>query len=146
MFTCHDHIREVFHSLAADVRILPDHREVVESKAIPVRYENFAKTEQQPEFEKFKPKLMPESDLVSTAVMEPNGIPVEYVEYASTNVRINPEQYDSELEFELAVVASDQKREQNYLGDLAFEGDHSILPMEISADEDFWTQPASSLD
>ena len=146
MFTCHDHIREVFHSLAADVRILPDHREVVESKAIPVRYENFEKTEQQPEFEKFKPKLMPESDLVSTDVMEPNGIPVEYVEYASTNVRINPEQYDSELEFELAVVASDQKREQNYLGDPAFEGDHSILPMEISADEDFWTKPASSLD
>ena len=146
MFTCHDHIRDVFHSLAADVRVLPDHQDVVDSKAIPVPYEGTPKMKEQLELPTFKPKLMPEDDLVSPAAMEPDGIPVEYVEYASTNVRIDPEQYDSELEFELAVVASDQKREQTYLGGTALEGDHSILPMELSADEEFWTKPASSLD
>ena len=78
--------------------------------------------------------------------MEPNGIPVEYVEYASTNVRIDPEHYDSQLEFELAVVASDQKRELNYQGDLALDREHSILPMELSGNEEFWTKPAPSLD
>ena len=146
MFTCHDHIRDVFHSLAADVRVLPDHRDVVDSKAIPVPFEGIPKMDEELELPEFKPKLMPEDDFVSPVAMEPDGIPVEYVEYASTNVRIDPEQYDSELEFELAVVASDQKREQTYLGSTALEGDHSILPMELSADEEFWTKPASSLD
>lgn len=146
MFTCHDHIRDVFHSLAADVRILPEHREVVDSKAIPIQYQGLANKTHQTEFAEFKPKLMPESDSRCRIDLEPNGIPVEYVEYASTNVRINPEQYDSELEFELAVVASDQKREQNYLVDPAFEGEQSILPMEISANEESWTKPATSLD
>lgn len=146
MFTCHDHIRDVFHELSADVRILPDHREVVDSKASPVQYESFKHPQERPEPVEFKPKIMPESEAISSDLLEPNGIPVEYVEYASTNVRIDPEQYDSELEFELAVVASDQKREQNLLSDPIFEGDHSILPMEISADEEFWSKPASSLD
>jgi len=146
MFTCHDHIRDVFHSLDADVRILPDHREVVDSKAIPIQYQGLASKTLQTEFAEFKPKLMPESDSRCRTDLEPNGIPVEYVQYASTNVRIDPEQYDSELEFELAVVASDQKREQDYLVDPVFEGEQSILPMEIPTEKESWTKPATSLD
>ncbi len=146
MFTCHDHIRDVFHRLEADVRVLPDHREVVDSKAIPVPYKEFVRIDEQPGLPKFEPKLMLENELVGSAGMEPNGIPVEYVEYASTNVRIDPEHYDSELEFELAVVASDQKRELSYQGDIALDGEHSILPMEISDNEEFWTKPTPSLD
>ncbi|MGB1929640.1 MAG: ATP-binding protein, partial [Mariniblastus sp.] len=146
MFTCHDHIRDVFHSLAADVRVLPDHRDVIESKAVPLPYKGVKEIEVQPELPEFKPKLMPEVDLLNPTALESDGIPVEYVEYASTNVRIDPEQYDSELEFELAVVASDQKRELNYLGNTTLEGDHSILPMEISENDEFWTKPATSLD
>lgn len=146
MFTCHDHIRDVFLSLAADVRVLPDHRDVIESKAVPLPYKGVKEIEVQPELPEFKPKLMPEVDLLNPTALESDGIPVEYVEYASTNVRIDPEQYDSELEFELAVVASDQKRELNYLGNTTLERDHSILPMEISENDEFWTKPATSLD
>ena len=146
MFTCHDHIRDVFHGLAADVRILPDHRKVVELKAIPISYQGLPSKGEQTEFAEFKPKLMPECDSLSRVDLEPVGIPVEYVEYASTNVRIDPEQYDSELEFELAVVASDQKREQDYLVDPVFEGEQSILPMEIPTEKESWTKPATSLD
>ena len=146
MFTCHDHIRDVFHELSADVRTLPDHREVVDSKASPVQYESFKDSQERTDPVEFEPKIMPGSGVTSSDLLEPNGIPVEYVEYASTNVRIDPEQYDSELEFELAVVASDQKRELNLVSDPIFEGDPSILPMEIFADEEFWSKPASSLD
>ena len=38
MFTCHDHMRDLFHSLGADVRILPQHKDVVESGAVPIVY------------------------------------------------------------------------------------------------------------
>ena len=118
----------------------------MDSKASPVQYESFKDSQERTDPVEFEPKIMPGSGVTSSDLLEPNGIPVEYVEYASTNVRIDPEQYDSELEFELAVVASDQKRELNLVSDPIFEGDPSILPMEIFADEEFWSKPASSLD
>ena len=36
MFTCHDHIRDLFHNLDVDVRVLPKHQDVVEHNAMPV--------------------------------------------------------------------------------------------------------------
>ena len=143
MFTCHDHMRDMFHSLGADVRILPDHRDVVESDATPTSYAGTdyvapRVVHQQPE-EVAEPirETMPEE--------ESAGIPVEYVEYASTKVQIDPDEYDPDLEYELSAVTTDQKRELRLRHELVYISPTSRAPIDISGNEDIWFESSSSV-
>ena len=70
MFTCHEHMRDLFYSLGADVRILPRHKDVYESQATPQVYEggnNVALEKSVPVVEQVEPIVR-------------QTIPVEYVE------------------------------------------------------------------
>ena len=88
MFTCHDHIRDLFHHLDVDVRVLPHHRDVVDHNAVPIR------------LEKAEIATIPEPQIV-----EP--IPVMAPESA---VELLTEEYDPDLAFELSAVGEDQQR------------------------------------
>ena len=88
MFTCHDHIRDLFHHLDVDVRVLPHHRDVVDHNAIPTR------------LGKAEIATMPEPQIV-----EP--IPVMAPESA---VELLTDEYDPDLAFELSAVGEDQQR------------------------------------
>lgn len=143
MFTCHDHMRDLFHSLGADVRILPNHRDVVESNALPTEFrgERYVLPkvvkEEPPQPEAVEPEPMP--------VIAPSTIPVEYVEYASTKVNIDPDDYDPELEYELSAVTTDQKMEQRLRHELVYISPNQSAPIDISGNEDIWWETGASM-
>ncbi len=94
MFTCHDHIRDLFHLLDVDVRILPHHRDVVENNAMPILlgHANMEPAE-------------------VAAIEEPEPAPVSIIEESRfPTVRIVTDEFDPELSFELSVVGDDQQR------------------------------------
>lgn len=140
MFTCHDHMRDLFHALGADVRNLPDHREVFESNAIPTTFAGNGD---------LAPRVIPEEDEpVIDQPPEPtpaSTIPVEYVEYASTNVRIDPDEYDPQLEYELSAVTTDQKLEQRLRHELVYISPTAISPIDISGNDDIWWETGASI-
>lgn len=143
MFTCHDHMRDLFHSLGADVRVLPNHRDVVESNATPTSYAGNGYVAPKVVYEPV------EVELPVPAEPDPedpeNAIPVEYVEYASTNVQIDPDEYDSDLEFELSAVATDQKLEQRLRHELVYLSPTSVSPIDISGNDDIWSETGASV-
>jgi uncharacterized protein YhaN len=85
MFTCHDHVRDLFHSLGADVVILPNHKDVVEHGAKPTRYRTIE--HQVPAL----PVPLAPAKAKPVFVERP---PIELV----------PDDFDAELEFEMAAV------------------------------------------
>lgn len=95
MFTCHDHIRDLFHNLDVDVRILPHHRDVVDNNAMPV---SLARAEIQ---------VAPQPE-----VIQPAPAPVLEVEPVRP-VHLDTDEYDPELAFELSAVGEDQQRERS---------------------------------
>jgi len=110
MFTCHDHMRDLFHSLGADVRILPSHKEVVESNATPARFDGSGYSVPRvtyqdelpafPERERFVEPIRP-----AVAIAPRATIPVEYVEYASSNVRIDPDSGNEDIWWETGTTS-----------------------------------------
>ena len=95
MFTCHDHIRDLFHNLDVDVRILPHHRDVVENNAMPVKLDR-AQIEVAPE----------------PVLIEP--LPAAVLDVQTANpVNLTTEEFDPELAFELSAVGEDQQRERS---------------------------------
>jgi uncharacterized protein YhaN len=141
MFTCHDHMRDMFHSLGADVRILPNHKDVVEANAVPTTfdggrpmpprvYEDVAPVYDSVTYDEPAPRFEPVASL---------GIPVEYVDY-STNVRIDPDEFDPDLEYELSAVASDQQVEQRLRHELIYISPNLSAPLDISGNEDIWRE------
>ncbi len=149
MFTCHDHMRDLFYSLGADVRILPDHRDVVESNATPRLYEG-SDGVLPPVVHEAKPEVQQISEPVpfEPVPFEPvpaNAIPVEYVEYASTNVQLEPDGYDSELEYELSAVTTDQKLEQRLRHELVYISPTAVAPIDISGNDDIWWETGTSI-
>ena len=95
MFTCHDHIRDLFHYLDVDVRMLPHHKEVVDNNAMPISLGR-AELEYVPEPEVVQP--MPQPVLVERTPSRP--------------VFLETEEYDPELAFELSAIGEDQQRER----------------------------------
>ena len=90
MFTCHEHMRDMFHSLGADVRVLPRHLDVVEHGAKPEVYSGSVAS-RPIEYESIGQPVRREPIRQPEIPLEvPRGIPVEYVQYASSNVRIDP--------------------------------------------------------
>ena len=123
MFTCHDHIRDIFHSLGADVRILPAHRDVYESQVQPANYNGDG---QRIEFQVSdrmvaEPAYQPQP----VAVLEPAravdhySIPVEYVRPTS-RLDLNATGHDEALAYELSAIESDQREEQRLRHELVF--------------------------
>ncbi len=93
MFTCHDHIRDLFHNLDTDVRVLPHHRDVVDSNAMPIMLGE-AKIDVAPQPE----------------VIEHDPIPALQIE-PHRPVYLETEEFDPELAFELSAIGEDQQRE-----------------------------------
>ncbi|MEL7495959.1 MAG: AAA family ATPase [Planctomycetota bacterium] len=137
MFTCHDHIRDTFHTMGADVRTLPSHRDVVDSGAVPSTFAGHDLARpvvyRQPDGEVESPDLEPVAEPVGY-----RGIPVEYVEYASTNVQLEPDDYDAELEYELSAVSSDQRAEDRLRHELVYISPNLPAPLDLSGNEDIW--------
>ena len=123
MFTCHDHIRDIFHSLGADVRILPAHRDVFESQVKPANYNGDG---QRIEFQ-VRDRVVPEPEFQPQPVaafqparaVDPYSIPVEYVAPVS-RLDLNADGYDDALAYELSAIESDQREEHRLRHELVF--------------------------
>ncbi|MGI9516672.1 MAG: AAA family ATPase [Pirellulaceae bacterium] len=93
MFTCHDHIRDLFHRLDTDVRVLPHHRDVVDSNAMPMMLA-------QAEID-----VAPQPEVVE-------HVPVPALQMETHRpVYLETDEFDSELAFELSAIGEDQQRE-----------------------------------
>ncbi len=94
MFTCHDHIRDLFHFLDVDVRVLPHHRDVLENNAMPI--------------------LLGRADIATVEeaeIEEPDVEPVAIVPTPRrSSIWLEPAGFDPELEFELTAIREDQRR------------------------------------
>lgn len=124
MFTCHDHMRDMFHNLGADVRILPNHRDVVEHQAMPYPYRG----------EKVQ--------LAAPAVaFEPEIAAQGYVSHDS--IRLSTDEYDPELEFELSAVTDDQRVESRLRNELVYISPNQDSPIDLSGNDDIWYETDS---
>jgi uncharacterized protein YhaN len=95
MFTCHDHIRDLFHQLDVDVRVLPHHRDVVDHNAMPVR------------LDRARIEVAREPELVEPA-------PARELEVEPVNpLLLTTDEYDPELAFELSAIGEDQQRQRS---------------------------------
>lgn len=116
-FTCHDHMRDMFHLLGADVRILPNHRDVVEHQAMPYPYRGTVEPTYQP---------APVVEAAAPIVVSHNSVEL------STN------EYDPELEFELSAVTDDQRIESRLRNELVYVSPDLDTPIDLSGNEDIW--------
>lgn len=154
MFTCHDHVRDLFHSLNADVRILPSHKDVVESNATPIRFDGSGYSAPRVEYREepiiepisrpLPPRRVIETRRPAVTVASRSTIPVEYVEYASSNVRIDPDEFDPDLEFELSAVSNDQIAEQRLRHELVYISPNLKSPIDLSGNEDIWWETGTT--
>lgn len=103
MFTCHDHMRDLFHSLEADVRVLPHHKEVVERQAKPVRYN--------PER-----AVAPPAKVIAPPPVEVPAV-VESVVHRPLVLSIDDE--DADWEYELSALRADQETDRDLEHQLA---------------------------
>jgi uncharacterized protein YhaN len=92
MFTCHEHMRDLFDSFGVDVKILPHHRDVAQSQATAVVY-----------------RREPAKTLDSPPPVPPSSEPVPIANLAKATLRLQADPYDPELEFELAAVGDHSK-------------------------------------
>ena len=124
MFTCHDHMRDLFHNLGADVRILPNHRDVVEHQAMPYPYRG--------------EKVQLAAPMVA---FEPEIAAQGYVSHDS--IRLTTDEYDPELEFELSAVADDQRVESRLRNELVYISPNQDSPIDLSGNDDIWYETDS---
>lgn len=89
MFTCHDHIRDLFDSIDVDVRVLPHHKAVVESDAVPVVYRQ-------------------EPSEPETVAIQRDYQPVQF-----EPMKIETDEFDPDLHYELTSIEQDQRNESN---------------------------------
>lgn len=123
MFTCHDHMRDLFHNLGADVRILPNHRDVVEHQAMPYPYRGERTREPVP------------------VAFEPEIAAQTYVSHDS--IRLTTDEYDPELEFELSAVTDDQRVETRLRNELVYISPNQDVPIDLSGNDDIWHETDS---
>ncbi|MFK7766429.1 MAG: AAA family ATPase [Mariniblastus sp.] len=145
MFTCHDHMRDLFHSLGADVRILPQHKDVVESEAIPIAYKGVTHVAPPVVYQEEFVAPEPVAQTIEPEQEFPSTIPVEYVEYASSSLDLDPDEFDPELEYELSAVTTDQRMEQRLRHELVYISPTHNAPIDISGNEDIWWETGASV-
>ena len=156
MFTCHDHMRDLFHELGADVRILPDHRDVFENQARPIRYgeESFATVRSRDaEPEREYEKIVFDSDqrerpsrFFETQVETFDAIPVEYVRHrAPSGISLDADRYDADLEYELSAVVDAQRQhadrdQQRLRNNMIYVSPNQTQPIDLSEDHSIWRE------
>ena len=113
MFTCHDHIRDMFHELSVQVRILPHHKDVLETNAIPVD---------------FAPYVGPAHDTGQGPAPAAPAAPIIEPAYLGdvtmvpdVELDIHIDEHDPELEFELAQVSLDNSTDSARAGEFPSE-------------------------
>ncbi len=139
MFTCHEHMRDLFYDLGSDVRILPHHKDVFESQAIPLRFERH--DSEQPSYSIQSPDPEP------AELEEPiqNTVAVEFAKSSPTTLTLETEEYDPDLEYELSAVVSDQQLEQRLRHELVYVSPNFVDPIDISGNEDIWSETGTSV-
>lgn len=133
MFTCHAHMRDLFYSLGADVRILPHHKDVVEHQAMPTIYQGN---------QYVQPRLPAEPEIEQIPVSR--TVPVEYVS-AAPGINLETDEYDPELEYELSAVVSDQREETRLRHELVYISPNHANPIDISGNEDIWWESTAAV-
>lgn len=123
MFTCHDHFRDLFHDLDADVRILPHHKDVVRSNAVPTPFDGARRTLE------FVP-----SDVAEIVEVEPE----ECGEYAKPHFDLEESVVEPELQFELSAVNSDEDREKRLRDHLVYISDDLQQMIDLSDNDPIW--------
>jgi hypothetical protein len=98
MFTCHNHLRDLFHSLDADVRVLPQHKDVARGQAATLPYDG--------------PKRVLE------VVAEDDGELIEsepspFEAPTARRLDLTTSEIDPELQYEMSAVADDEQRDKN---------------------------------
>ena len=129
MFTCHDHIRDIFHRINTDVRVLPSHKDVVEQGAIPIRWSS--------DVVPVIAETQPEPPVYREPVIEP---PVDYS--TAMPVGVNSDHLHPELEYELTELNADEVRDtqsRDVLQHLDAEDE-----IELSADDENWWRNQSA--
>ena len=123
MFTCHEHMVQLFHSLHVDVKVLPHHKEVVESNAAPTDYRSS----------------------VYGVDDHSDDIPVR-TEYqaAMSSLQLGADDYDPELEFELSAVVDDQHKDLQLRHELVYVSPDQKSVIDLSAESDIWTQASTA--
>jgi uncharacterized protein YhaN len=140
MFTCHGHIRDLFHQLGADVRVLPHHREVFENQAKPLAYQMAlpvsapVPTRPAPEVPTPTASLRPRSEI------EPIRIPVELL---SPAVSLQPDDFDPDLEFELSAIEGGPYPNGKLRQGLRFFHPSLSQPLELSGNDELWVDSSN---
>ena len=99
MFTCHDHIRDMFHDLDVRVRILPHHKDVLETNAIPVDYHPL---------ERPASPTVAEPVVLESVAVEPEPQYLGDVTLVpDLDLDIDVDEHDPELDYELAQIRND---------------------------------------
>lgn len=124
MFTCHEHMSDMFDSLDADVKVLPFHGDVVESQATVTRY--LGSGIRQTDYENV--------ELVT--------VPQEYD--PSTNIVLDTD-FDKELEYELSAVAQDQQVEKRLRHELVYLSPNREHAIDISGNDDIWFESSTPI-
>jgi len=132
MFTCHGHMRDLFYELGSDVRILPRHKDVFESQAVPVSYDGGKRIPS------------PQPQPIEVPVVARESIPVEYVS-AEPSITLDLDEYDPELEYELSAVITDQQHEQRLRHELVYVSPNHVNPIDISGNDEIWSENRASV-
>ena len=123
MFTCHEHMVQLFHSLNVDVKVLPHHKDVVESDAIPTDY---------------RPSIYGVDD-------QSDEIPSrqEY-QAALSSLQLGADDYDPELEYELSAVVDDQHKDLQLRHELVYVSPDQKSVIDLSGNSDIWTSASTA--
>ncbi len=128
MFTCHEHMVELFHSLDVAVKVLPNHKDVVDSNAVPTDYK--AKTVVPP---MPQPVPQPMTSRIER-MLPPISVPVTHVP-----IDLTADEYDPELEYELSAVIDDQQKDRQLRHDLVYHSPDHDHPIDLSGEHSIWS-------
>ena len=118
MFTCHDHMAQMFYDMQATVKTLPHHSDVAESNASPAHYA--------PE----KPELYSstsDSDKCYTSSGRDDSL-----------IQLDIDDVDPDLEYELSALANDQQAEKKLRHELIYYPNENESPVNLSDVEGLW--------
>ncbi len=143
MFTCHDHMRDMFYELDANVRVLPYHRDVVENGATVVEYRAEGRIER-PKPVEYVDAAQPPVEIEPVPIQIPAHVAIAAAP-ARRGISLSTDEYDPELEYELSAIVDDQRVENRLRHELVFVSPKHDLPIDISGNEDIWFETNASI-
>ena len=143
------------------MRILPDHKDVFENQARPTRYGDpvaqFAKEDhetivfensvRQPvAVSSFGQKMRTETRQFEPRAETFDAIPVEYVApKRNSQIALDTDSYDAELEYELSAVVNDQHSHQRLRNELVYVTPNQKLPIDLSGNHAIWREAGAQV-